>query len=345
MSVTITNLEDVQVARGVIRQHLSAAPLIRSWHLERALNLAEGRQVWLKDYGWTPVGSFKLLGALNWMHRNLDRIADRPVVAHSSGNFACGISFAGMRYGKEVHIVMPDTAPQTKFRIARSFGAQIQTYNIANDHQTGDRDRITRELAEERGAVQASPYDDPYVIAGNGVGGLEIVDELRHHRRMMSHFVCPVSGGGLMAGHAIAIGENFPHARIIGVEPDGADDFRRSLEAGERLRLDHPISICDGLLSYDVGIHNWPLLQEYLATSVAVPDLQTRQAMRWLYDRHGLRSEPSGAIAVAALLSGQVNPQGDGDIVAVISGRNIDDEQFRDWIDVPELDLPGQPGD
>ncbi|HIE96043.1 MAG TPA: threonine/serine dehydratase [Fuerstia sp.] len=332
MSITIATIDDVRAAEAVIRRHMSPAPLLRSHALERELDFPEGRQVWLKDYGWTPVGSFKVMGALNWMERNTDRIGDRPVAAHSSGNFACGIAFAGKAYDKRILIVMPDSAPQVKFDMARSFGAEIRTYNVATDHETGDRDRITKEIAEQENAVQASPYDDAHVIAGNGVGGLEIVQELQQLGRNVSQFICQVSGGGLMAGHALAIADGFPNAKIIGVEPDGADDFRQSLAAGERISLPRPKSICDGLLSYSVGEHNWPILQTHVAESVAVPDDETRQAMKWLYDRHGLRTEPSGAIATAAVLEGRVFPDGDGDLVIVISGRNLDETQFREWI-------------
>jgi threonine dehydratase len=331
MSVRIATIADVRAAAEIIGQHLSPAPLIRSYALERELGFGESRRVWLKDYGWTPVGSFKLLGALNWMHANLERIGDRPVAAHSSGNFASGISFAGMRYGRRVIIVMPQSAPQVKFELTRSFGAEIRTYDSATDHQTGERDRLTRQIVEEEGAVQASPYDDPHVIAGNGVGGLQIVDELRRQDRQLSHFVCQVSGGGLMAGHALAIADGFPQAQIIGVEPEGADDFRRSLAAGERVRLEQPASICDGLLSYDVGEHNWPILRQHIRQSVGLPDLATRNAMKWLYDHHGLRTEPSGAIATAAVLQGAIELEGDGDLTVVVSGRNVDEERFREW--------------
>lgn len=328
----IATIDDVHAAERVIREHISPVPLIRSYALERELDFPPSRRVWLKDYGWTPVGSFKLMGALNWMAANSDRIGDRPVAAHSSGNFASGISFAGMRYGKRVLIVMPDTAPQVKFDLTRSFGAEIRTYDITRDHETGERDRLTRELAEVENAVQASPYDDPYVIAGNGVGGLEIVQELQRQNRDVSHFVCQVSGGGLMAGHALAIADGFPEAQIVGVEPDGAADFGQSLAAGERVRIDKPQSICDGLLSYDVGEHNWPILHKHVGTAVAVPDDHTRQAMAWLYDRHGLRTEPSGAITTAAVLDGRIDLAGEGDLAIVISGRNVDDAAFRDWI-------------
>ena len=334
MSLRIPTIADVRAAEIVIREHVSPAPLIRSHALERELRLPPSRGVWLKDYGWTPSGSFKLLGGTNWMANNLARIGDRPVAAHSSGNFASGIAFAGMRFGKRVIVVMPDTAPQVKFELTRSFGAEIRTYNIARDHETGERDRLTNEIAEGEGAIQASPYDDPHVIAGNGVGGLEVVQDLQRLGRDLSHFVCPVSGGGLMAGQALAIADGFPRAEIVGVEPAGADDFRQSLEQGRRVRVDKPTSICDGLLSYDVGEHNWPILQKHVKRSVTLPDSATQQAMRWIYDQHGLRTEPSGAITIAAILSGQIDLSGDGDIVIVVSGRNVDDDAFLRWIHV-----------
>ncbi len=329
---TVATIDDVRRAERVIREHISPAPLVRSYALEKELGLPPSRRVWLKDYGWTPVGSFKLLGALNWMANNLERIGDRPVAAHSSGNFASGISFAGMRYDKRVIIVMPETAPKRKFELTRSFGAEIRTYDISRDHETGERDRLTRQIAEEENGVQASPYDDNHVIAGNGVGGLEIVQELQRQDRNVSQFICQVSGGGLMAGHALAIADGFPQAKIIGVEPEQADDFRQSLESGERTRVDLPKSICDGLLSYDVGEHNWPILKQLVPEAATVPDRQTRQAMKWLYDHHGVRTEPSGAITTAAVLTGEVKPDGNGDIVIVLSGRNVDEDQFQTWI-------------
>lgn len=335
MSERVVTVDDVRNAEPVIRRHLSAIPLIRSYPLEKELGLPESRRVWLKDYGWSPVGSFKLLGALRWMAEHRSEIGDRPVVAHSSGNFASGIAFAGMRYGARVIIVMPETAPRIKFERTRSFGAEIRTYDITRDHITGDRERLSREITEGERGVPAHPYDDPFVIAGNGVGALEIVADLRREGRGLSHFFCPVSGGGLMAGQALAIADGFPQARIIGVEPELADDFRRSLAAGERCRLEHPRSICDGLLSYDVGKHNWPILRRLVNESLAMPDRDTCQAMRWLYERHGLRTEPSGAVSVAALLSGKTDLSGEGDIVVTISGRNVDDDAFRQWIATP----------
>jgi threonine dehydratase len=339
MSIRPVTIDDVRAAEAVVRPHVAPAPLIRSYALERALGLPESRRVWLKDYGWTPSGSFKLLGGLSWMANNLERIGTRPVAAHSSGNFASGIAYAGMRLGRRVIVVMPETAPRVKFERTRSFGAEVRTYDGTRDHLTGDRDRLTREIVEREGAVRASPYDDPHVIAGNGVGGLEIVRDLQREGRGVSHFFCPVSGGGLMAGHAIAIADGFPAAQIIGVEPAGADDFRRSLAAGRRVRLDRPASICDGLLSYDAGAHNWPILQRLVGRAVAIPDAATRSAMRRLYDWHGLRTEPSGAIAVAALLAGDADLSGDGDIVAVVSGRNVDDDAFVRWIADPASGL------
>ncbi len=332
MTVRIATIDDVRTAESVIRQHLSPVPLIRSYRLERELGLPRGRRIWLKDYGWTPVGSFKLLGALNWMAQNLERIGDRPVVAQSSGNFASAISFAGMAYQKRVFVVMPESAPKIKFQLTRTFGAEILTYDISRDHETGDRERMTRELTEQQGGIQASPYDDVHVIAGNGVGGLETVAELRREGREISQFFCAVSGGGLMAGQALAVADGFPRAKIIGIEPEGANDFCQSLATGQRTRLERPTSICDGLLSYDVGEHNWPILKKHLSQAISISDSETRQAMKWLYEQHGLRTEPSGAIATAALMSGRVSLEGTGDIVAVVSGRNVDEPRFQEWI-------------
>ncbi len=334
MSLHIPTINDVRQAEPAIRPHVGPVPLIRSYALEQELGLTSDRCVWIKDYGWTPVGSFKLLGALNWMAAHEQEIGDRPVAAHSSGNFAAGIAYAGMRFGKRVIIVMPETAPRVKFELTRSFGAEIRTYDISTDHQTHARDRITREIADEQHGIQASPYDDPHVIAGNGVGALEVVRELQAAGRGVSHFVCQVSGGGLMAGQVLAMADGFPEAAMIAVEPDGADDFARSLAAGQRVRIDRPSSICDGLLSYDVGLHNWPILSRHVRCSVAVPDDETRAAMRWLYNRHGLRTEPSGAITTAALLTGRIDLSGDGDIVVVLSGRNVDEASFRECLDV-----------
>src|SRR5215471_4741395 len=127
MPVRVATIHSVEAAESVIRKHVSAVPLIRSYPLERELGLPISRRVWIKDYGWTPVGSFKLLGALNWISQNLDRIGNRPVTAHSSGNFASGLAFAGVTFGKRVIIVMPETAPKVKFGLTRSFKAEIHT--------------------------------------------------------------------------------------------------------------------------------------------------------------------------------------------------------------------------
>lgn len=188
---------------------------------------------------------------------------------------------------------------------------------------------MVREIIENENGCAAHPYDDPAVICGNGVGGLEIASELKAQGRTLSHCFCAISGGGLMAGHAVALAEEFPSAQLIGVEPSGANDFQISLAKGERTRLDETHSICDGLLSYDVGQHNWPILRSLLSSSVCVEDKATCEAMAWLYQHHGLRCEPSGAIAIAALLSNQISIDGDGDVALVMSGRNVDEPLFQ----------------
>jgi len=334
--LTTTTIDDVHQAQAAIRPFLDPAPLIRSYRLERLLQFPASRRIWLKDYGSTPVGSFKVYGALNWMAHRRAEIGGRAVTAHSSGNFAAGIAYAGMCHATRVIIVMPDTAPQVKFALTAAFGAEIHTYDIANDHRTGQRDALTAAIAAREQAVQASPYDDPWVIAGNGVGGLEIGAELARLGRRIGRLYCAVSGGGLMAGHALAIHHVAPAAEIVGVEPAGADDFARSLRAGRRERLERPASICDGLLSYDVGAHNWPILRQHVARSLTIDDDATRGAMAWLYQQHGLKSEPSGAIALAAALQELPDDPGSDDVVIVVSGRNADEPRFREWIAAPD---------
>ena len=168
--------------------------------------------------------------------------------------------------------------------------------------------------------------------AGNGVGALEIVRDLKRDGREISHYFCPVSGGGLMAGHAISVNDGFPNAQIIGVEPEGADDFSQSFKSGQRTRIDRPTSICDGLLSYSVGEHNWPILHRLVNQVETMSDMDTRRAMKFLYDKHGLRAEPTGAIALAALLSRRTDLGSTGDIVIIVSGRNVDEDTFRKYI-------------
>lgn len=331
----VPTVDDVRAAEAAIRPFLDPAPLIRAYRLEQALQFPASRRIWLKDYGSTPVGSFKVYGALNWMARRRDDIGGRAVTAHSSGNFAAGIAYAGMCHATRVIIVMPDTAPQVKFALTASFGAEIHTYDIASDHRTGQRDALTAAIAAREQALQASPYDDPWVIAGNGVGGLEIGAELTRLGRRIGRLYCAVSGGGLMAGHALAIHRLAPDAEIVGVEPAGADDFARSLRADRRERLERPTSICDGLLSYDVGACNWPILRQHVGRSLTIDDAATCRAMAWLYQHHGLKSEPSGAIALAAALHDLPADPGHDDVVIVVSGRNADEARFREWIATP----------
>ena len=332
MTLQIPTIADVHLATRVIYEHISPAPFIRSYPLEKELGLAPGRRVWLKDYGYTPVRSFKLYGALNWMANNLENSGGAPIAAHSSGNFACGIAFACNRFDKPVNIVMPEDAPPIKFDTVHALGGTTKTYDRAQDHLTGIRDKMTQELVDTLGSLRASPYNDPHVIAGNGVGALEIINSLKSENRSMSHLFCQVSGGGLMAGHCLPVEDMFPEARIIGVEPTKANDFQTSLAAGERVRIDKPTSICDGLLAYTVGEYNWPILHRTVSSALTITDDSTRDAMSWLYDQHGLRTEPSGAIATAAALSGKADLNGDGDIVIVISGRNIDEQSFQDLL-------------
>ncbi|TWT58133.1 L-threonine dehydratase catabolic TdcB [Thalassoglobus neptunius] len=330
---TLASIGDVTHAEGVLKEFLTPTPLIRSTALEQTLGLPPSQRVWIKDFGWSPVGSFKVMGALNWVARNAESLANRPIIASSSGNFASGIAFAARLFQKKLFVIMPDDAPRVKFERTANQGAEIVTYDKSQDHITGDRERLSRDLARDEKGIFASPYNDRYVIAGNGVAGLEIVNDLKRQERKPTRLYCPISGGGLLAGLALAIRHHSPECKITGVEPELANDFSQSLASGKVVSIEHPQSICDGLLSYEVGDQNWQLLQRNVENVATIPDSQTIAAMKWLYDNHGLRTEPSGAIAVAALLNQQESfPDEEGDIVVIISGRNVDEDLFRDWI-------------
>ena len=188
------------------------------------------------------------------------------------------------------------------------------------------------EIAEQSGGFFLSPYDHPKIIEGHASCGIEIVEELAGMAFSPSHVICPVSGGGLSAGVSFALKCLCPGAHLTGVEPEGADDFRESLEQGKLVSFPRPKrSIADGLLANSVGESNQPVLLQCMDDAFAVSDEEIIEAMKFLFEKEGLVVEPSGAIGVAALLSGKVKPVGES-IVIVISGRNVDIEKFNIWV-------------
>ena len=270
-------------------------------------------RLWLKCENRQTGGAFKLRGASN---RLLAMSADersRGVVAFSSGNHAQGVAIAANRLGMRAVIVMPSDAPALKVEGTRAQGAEIVLYDRASE----DRVAIAARIADETGATVVPSFDDPYVVAGQGSVGIEILDQLGRSPRRI---VVPCGGGGLSAGIALAC----PEAEMVVVEPDGWDDMGRSLRGGAIVPVgaDAPPTSCDALQTPLVSPITYRVLRERGASALSVSDEEAFDAIRWAWRAHQLVVEPGGAVALAAVLAGKADMV--DDLVVVVSGGNID---------------------
>jgi threonine dehydratase len=318
MSVTI---EDIRDAARRIEGVAVRTPLLESPALEARL----GGRVLIKAETFQRVGAFKFRGAYNRLSRLSEDERKRGVVAFSSGNHAQGVALAGRALDMPVLIVMPSDAPKVKAEATRNYGAEIRFYDRARE----SREQIAADLARERGAVVVPAFDDPFVIAGQGTAGLEIVEQAQALGEQIVQVIGPVGGGGLMAGISVAVRAHAPWARIWGVEPEGFDDLRRSLEAGERRGAPPaPRSLCDALESPMTGELTFPLLKANLAGALTVDDVEVAEAMRFAFQDLKLVVEPGGSVALAALLAGKARIEPGGATVIVLSGGNVDPGLF-----------------
>jgi len=225
---------------------------------------------------------------------------------------------------------MPADAPSIKLENTRALGAEVVLYN----RLTESREKIARELANTRGAVLVPSFDDPFIIAGQGTIGLELIDQASQAQAKMNQILVCCGGGGLIAGIATAIKASAPDINLYAVEPAGFDDTTRSLIAGKRVTIGpNATSICDALLTPSPGELTFPINQRLLSGSLVVTDNQVLAAMRFAFAKMKLVIEPGGAVALAALLAGIAPPTGqDGDTVVVISGANVDPTLYAEII-------------
>ncbi len=271
------------------------------------------KRVWAKAECLQQGGSFKLRGASNRLLQLSEAERARGVVAFSSGNHAQGVALAAQRLGIAAAIVMPSDAPAVKVEATRGFGAEIVFY----DRGTEDRVELATRLAAERGAMLVPSFDDAHIVAGQGTAGLEILDQLGATPRRI---LVPTGGGGLAAGIALAC----PAAEIVCVEPEGWDDMARSLAGGGIVPVaaDAAPTLCDALQTTRVSPITFGVLHARGAKAAAVSEADTRAAIAFAWRELQLIVEPGGAVALAALLSGEVAVE--DDTVAVLSGGNID---------------------
>ena len=280
----------------------------------RALDEATGRRLFLKCENLQRGGAFKFRGAYNTISRIPEAQRRNGVLAFSSGNHAQGVALAAKLLGTPAVICMPDDAPAVKVAATREYGAEVVFYN----RQTDDREAFARDIAEERGLPTVPPFDHPQIMAGAGTAALELLQDVP-----LDALVVPIGGGGLISGSVIAAHGLHATMPVYGVEPEDGDDVRRSLRAGARVAVAPPRTIADGLRTPMPGALTFPVIQQHVAEVFTVTDDEIRAALRFALLRLKLVIEPSGAVGLAAALSGKL-PVSAQRVGIVISGGNID---------------------
>jgi len=284
------------------------------------LSARVGVPVALKCELLQPVGAFKIRGAYHALARLVGRGGARGVVTASSGNHGQALAYAARQFGLRAVIVMPESTPQVKVDGVRRQGGEVVLAGATRSAEQGAR---AEAIAREEGLAVIPPFDHPDVIAGQGTIGLEILEQ----RPDTTAILAPVSGGGLISGISVAVAALAPSVEVIGVEPAGAAKLTAALAAGEPRTLAHTESMADGLLSRSVGSLTFDLLRRVVREAVTVTEAEIAEGVRYLHGHAGLRAEPSGAVAVAALLAGHVRPAGPA--VAVVSGGNVDPDLYQ----------------
>jgi threonine dehydratase len=320
MTTHLPSYEGVLDAARQIEGVAVRTPLLES----PALNAVVDGRVLMKAENLQKAGAFKFRGAYNRISRMTMEERTRGVVAFSSGNHAQGVAAAAALVGAPAIIVMPSDSPQVKVEGVIAFGGEVRLY----DRWTESREAIGAAIAEERGSILVPPFDDPFVIEGQGTAALEMLDQAD---APFDRLLCGASGGGLMAGINLVMAGRSPATEVFVVEPEAFDDTARSLAAGER--VGHPQgtpSICDALMSPMPGLLTWPINRR-LAGAITVSDAEVAEAMRFAFRHLKLVLEPGGAVSLAALLSGRISTQGLVTAI-VLSGGNVDPAQYADII-------------
>jgi threonine dehydratase len=287
----------------------------------RTLDELCGARILLKAENFQRVGAFKFRGAYNAISRLSEDQLKRGVTAWSSGNHAQAVSLAAAMLGSTATIIMPSDAPESKIAATRGYGATVEFY----DRFTGDREALGRDLAEKHGLTIIPPYEHYDVMAGQGTAALELLEEVGE----LDELRVPIGGGGLMAGSATAAKGLYPGIRMIGVEPAAGDDTKRSLEAGERVKIEVPKTIADGQGAEIPGELTFEVNRRLVDGVDLVTDDQLREAMAFAFDRLKIVLEPSGATGLASVMFG-MPPAAGSRVGVILSGGNVGLKRFRE---------------
>ncbi len=317
--MSLIELPDVERAAQRLAGIAHRTPVFTS----RTLDGLTGASVHVKAECFQRGGAFKFRGAYNKISSLPGDALRRGVLAYSSGNHAQAVALAARLLGSEATIVMPEDAPAAKLEATRGYGAEVVLY----DRWSANREEIGAQLAAERGLELVKPYDDPFVMAGQGTVALELLEQVPG----LDLLLAPVSGGGLIAGCSTAAKALQPDIRVVGVEPEAGDDTRRSLAAGGRVRIEVPRTIADGLQVPEPGELTFEVNRRTVDEIVTVSDEEIVAAMVFLHERMKLVAEPSGAVGVAALLAGKVDATGRTAGI-VLSGGNVGAARFAELV-------------
>lgn len=309
-------IDDVREAARRLEGVAHRTPVVTS----RTLDQRVGGHVLLKAELLQRTGSFKFRGAYNKIASIHPADRSKGVVAFSSGNHAQAVALAAGLLGTSSTIVMPADAPAMKLEATRRYGAEV----VAYDRYSEDREQIGLEIAQRRGSTLVRPFDDPLVMAGQGTAALELVEDAGQ----LDVLLAPVSGGGLIAGCATAVKSLCQGARVIGVEPEAGDDYRRSLAAGRRIAIGVPSTIADALQVTMPGELTFDVNRTLLDGIVTVSDAELVEAMRFAFEYLKLVLEPGGAAGLAAVLAGKLAVETGARVGVVLSGGNVDLTRF-----------------
>jgi threonine dehydratase len=315
-------IENINEAAARIRGRVHRTPVVTS----RFFDEATGKEVFFKCENLQRAGAFKIRGATNKILSLTDEEKKRGVAAFSSGNHAQAVALASREARIRAVIAMPDDAPKAKVAATRAYGAEIIFY----DRLKQDREDVAIEIAEREGRVLVPPYDDYFILAGQGTCGLEFLEEVPD----LDCLLAPCSGGGLFAGVSTAAKAMNPRVRCFAVEPDSADDTRQSFLKGERVSIPPPPTIADGLRVQSPGTLTFPILQKTAEDVLTVSDEEIIETIKFFLFRMKLLVEPSGAAAAAAVFTGKL-PRDTKRVGVVVSGGNIDADLLSQFLQKP----------